>query len=175
MLSEHKAIHGLFTAFLSWGMLASFAPADSAYSATPAEDDPLAFYTPDAHFKATTLPDWVWNRPLQGYADNEAHIEAAAKAGVQIIYSSSAAVYYPLKRNDPKSGLTPEQETALKGQVARANSHDMKIVIAGQASVTNLSHLIRLHPEWAMHPTDDPAFEEKPQAGSPPGHTRILP
>ncbi len=119
-----------------------------------------AWYVDDLEFKPIEVQPWVYDRPLTAFGDNEADLQRAIDAGVQIFHTAGGPIYWPLRRDDPRSSMPAEPAARLRKFVAAAHDRGMKIVVSGQPSGVPLD-LIKAHPEWLMHSRDDPEFEKK--------------
>ena len=121
----------------------------------------LPFVTPDAKFEAVQPPDWVLDgaaKVFLGLEDIPA-IEEAGKLGATILHAGGPAPYYPLRRDDPRSGVAePEKSIYLKG-IAAAKKQGMRVIlgISPYAPV----EMVRQHPDWMHHATDDASIREK--------------
>lgn len=119
----------------------------------------LSFHTADKDFKPIEPAPWVYDCTLQGFIDDLKQTEAACRLGVQVVQSSiGMAVYYPLRRDDPTSGLPAERAKALRDIVALAKSHRARIVAA--ISPYAPANLIKLHPDWLSRLEDNDGVEK---------------
>lgn len=138
-------------------VLAGFLPLRAA------TDPPLPFLTPDRAFVGVEPPAWVLDGVASvflGLEDLEG-IDAAAAVGATILHAGGPAPYYPLRRDDPQAGVPAAERVRLRAGIARARQHGMRVVlgISPYAPV----EIVRQHPDWMLHPTDDPAIAAKAQ------------
>jgi len=119
----------------------------------------LSFHTPDKDFEPIEPAPWVYDSAVQGFIDDLKQTEAACRLGVQVIQSSiGMAVYYPLRRDDPSSGLPAERAKALRDIIALAKKNQARIVAA--ISPYAPANLIKLHPDWLSRPEDNDKVEK---------------
>jgi hypothetical protein len=122
---------------------------------------PLPFLTPDSEFKGVAPPEWVRQATgtvFMGLQDLDG-IEAAAAAGVPVLHTGGLSVYYPLRLDNPASGVaTAEREVMEKG-IAKAKGLGMRVIL-GISPYAPVEY-VRQHPDWLLHGTDDPAVREK--------------
>ena len=123
--------------------------------------EPLPFLTSDAEFRGVEPPDWVLDGAVKIFLalEDRAAIDEAAATGVTVVHAGGPSPYYPLRRDDPASGVPAEESETLRNGIARAKQHGMRVVlgISPYAPV----EMVRQHPEWMRHDTDDPAIREK--------------
>jgi hypothetical protein len=121
------------------------------------------FLTPDSDFRGVEPPGWVLDGAVKLFLPLEDHglIDEAAAAGVTVVHAGGPAPYFPLRRDDPSSGVPAEEKARLLGGIARAKHHGMRVVlgISPYAPV----EMVRQHPEWMHHATDDPSIRAKAQ------------
>lgn len=122
---------------------------------------PLPFFTPDAAFKGVEPPDWVLDGVVKVFLALEDHtsIDETAAIGATIIHAGGPSPYYPLRRDDPKSGVPEPEKGRMLAGIARAKQHGMRVVLG--VSPYAPVEIVRQHPEWMHHGTDDPAIREK--------------
>ncbi|MES2706347.1 MAG: alpha-amylase family protein [Verrucomicrobiota bacterium] len=121
----------------------------------------LPFLTPDAEFQGVEPPGWVLEGTgtvFMGLEDLEG-IAAAAAAGVTVLHTGGPSLYYPLRRDDPASGVPAAESTVMKAGIAKAKALGMRVIlgISPYAPV----EIVRRHPDWLLHGTDDPGVREK--------------
>jgi len=125
--------------------------------------DPLPFLTPDEEFRGVEPPDWVLDGAVKVFLplDDHAAIDEAAAAGVTVIHAGGPAPYFPLRRDDPSSGVPAEERAQLLAGIAKAKAHGMRVLlgISPYAPV----EMVRQHPEWMRHEADDPSIREQAQ------------
>jgi hypothetical protein len=121
----------------------------------------LPFLTPDADFKGVDPPDWVLDGAVKVFLGLEDHvaIDETAAIGATIVHAGGPSPYYPLRRDDPKSGVTDPEKTRLTTGIARAKQHGMRVILG--VSPYAPVEIVRQHPEWMHHAADDPAIREK--------------
>jgi hypothetical protein len=123
-------------------------------------DDVLSFHVPDRQFQPAEVPNWIWDRPLETVVVSLEQIDVAAKAGIQIAHiANGGAAYYPLKRDDPKSGMPAKNSESLKAQVARCNGYGMKTICAMWPYPPQ--EMMKMHPEWIGRSKDDDSIEKE--------------
>jgi len=152
---HHRHTVNVTKIILALVLLSLPAPARSTTSS-----DLPSWYMDDLDFKPVEVQPWVYERPLSAFADSEADLQRAIDVGVQILHTGGGPIYWPLRRDDPGSGMPVEAAARLRKFVAAAHLHDMKIVVSGQPSGVTLE-LIKAHPEWLMRREEDPNFDDK--------------
>lgn len=119
------------------------------------------FVTPDAEFENVEPPGWVLDGAVKVFLPLEDHtaMQECADIGATIIHAAGPSPYYPLRRDDPNSGVPEPEKSRLLGGIAQAKTLGMRVVlgISPYAPV----EIVRQHPEWMHHPTDDPAVRER--------------
>lgn len=117
--------------------------------------------TPDETFQATSPPAWVLDGVAKVFLsiDDSAGIRSAAEIGATVLHSGGASVYYPLRRDNPSSGIPPQEFEKIRAGVAVAKSNGLRVVlgISPYAPV----ELVRQHPDWIVHPTPDTSIQAK--------------
>jgi hypothetical protein len=125
-----------------------------------AAEDVLAFHVKDRDFKPVEVADWVYDgvvkvfvTPVENAPAVFDEIDKAAADGATVIHTSGFDPYYPLVRDDPKSGLSPAKSAAIRAAVARAKSHGMRVIF-GIGPIPPLP-IVKAHPTWLLYPTDE--------------------
>ena len=125
-----------------------------------AADDILSFRVKDRDFEPVEPPDWVYDGVIKGFVTGVENapavfdeIDKAAADGATVIHTVGFNPYYPLVRDDPKSGLSAEKSAAIHAAVARAKSHGMRVVF-GVGPFPPLE-VVKTHPEWLQYPTNE--------------------
>ncbi|RYD35264.1 MAG: hypothetical protein EOP86_08945, partial [Verrucomicrobiaceae bacterium] len=121
----------------------------------------LPFLTPDSEFKGVEPPEWVRQATgtvFMGLQDPEG-IEAAAGAGVTVLHTGGPSMYYPLRRDDPASGVPEEEKAMMEKGIAKAKGLGMRVIL-GISPYAPVEYA-RRHPDWLLHGTDDPSVREK--------------
>lgn len=119
------------------------------------------FLTLDSQFTGVNPPPWVLDgvaKIFLGLEDIQS-IDEAGQLGVTILHAVGPSPYYPLRREDANSGVPkPEGAKLLKG-IAAAKQHGMRVILGvfPYAPV----EIVRQHPEWMYHASDDPAILAK--------------
>ncbi|MFN0127812.1 MAG: ThuA domain-containing protein [Verrucomicrobiales bacterium] len=110
-----------------------------------------------------TPPDWVLDGAVKLFVPLEDHavIGEAAAAGVTVVHAGGPAPYWPLRRDDPASGVPADERARLEGGIAVAKRHGMRVVLG--ISPYAPIEMVRQHPEWMRHEADDPTIREKAQ------------
>ncbi len=119
------------------------------------------FLTADRDFVGVVPPDWVLDGAVKVFLSLEDHaaITQAAELGATVLHAGGPELYSPLRRDDPTSGLPPEVREPLAAGIAHAKSLGMRVVLG--ISPYAPIEIVRAHPEWIHHPTDDPAHRER--------------
>ncbi len=130
-------------------------------AAAAAAAEPLPFLTPDNEFKGVEPPDWVLDGAVKAFVALEDHqaIDELAATGATVIHAGGPSPYYPLRRDDPASGVPAVEKARLTGGIAKAKQHGLRVVLG--VSPYAPVEIVRQHPEWMFHATDDPAIREK--------------
>ncbi len=127
-----------------------------------AQVSPAPFITPDNQFRAVEPPDWVLDGAVKVFLpiDDFKGIEETAAIGATILHAGGPEIYYPLRRDNPTAAGLPaaEREKLLKG-IQHAKRHGMRVVL-GVSPYAPIP-IVREHPEWLHHATDDPAIAHK--------------
>lgn len=121
----------------------------------------LPFVTPDSQFRSVDPPDWVLDGAVKVFLplDDLKGIEETAEIGATILHAGGPEIYYPLRRDDPNSGIpVAEREKLLKG-IQHAKRHGMRVVL-GVSPYAPIP-IVRAHADWLHHATDDPAIASK--------------
>lgn len=123
----------------------------------------LTQLTRDEDFKGTQAPDWVLDGVAKVFLpiDDTKAIDEATEAGATVLHAGGPSPYYPLRKDDPKSGIPSEEFKRLKDGVAYAKSKGMRVVLG--ISPYAPIEIVRQHPDWIHHPTDDPAIQSRVQ------------
>lgn len=131
------------------------------FLSTPALAEPFPFLTADADFRGVEPPDWVLDGAVKIFLALEDHaaVDEAAATGVTGVHAGGPAPYYPLRRDDPASGVPAEEKARLLAGIARAKHHGLRVVLG--ISPYAPIEMVRQHPDWMRHDTDDPAILEK--------------
>jgi len=123
--------------------------------------EPLPFLTADADFKGVEPPDWVLDGAVKVFLPLEDHqtIDEVAAIGATVVHAGGPSPYYPLRKDDPASGVPAEEKAKLMAGIVRAKQHGMRVVLG--VSPYAPVEIVRQHPEWMLHATDDPSIREK--------------
>ncbi len=121
----------------------------------------LPFLTPDARFHGVEPPDWVLDGAVKAFVGLEDHqsIDELAALGTTVIHAGGPSPYYPLRKDDPDSGVPAAERAKLEAGIAVAKKHGMRVVLG--VSPYAPVEIVRQHPDWMRHDTDDPAIREK--------------
>lgn len=133
----------------------------SGQAAAVGEEKDFPFLTPDAEFKGIEPPDWVLDGAatvFMGLEDLEG-IQAAAAAGVTILHTGGPSPYWPLRRVDPASGVPEKEAAVMRKGIALAKKLGMRVILG--VSPYAPVEIVREHPDWLLHGTDDPAVQQK--------------
>ncbi len=97
-------------------------------SSTPAD---LPSVTPDAEFVGVDPPGWVLDGAAKVFLSLEdpASMEEAAKIGATILHAGGPSLYYPLRRDDSRSGLAEPERSKLLAGIAAAKKCGMRVVL----------------------------------------------
>src|SRR5689334_15132582 len=100
------------------------------FTAALASAAPLPFYTKDADFKGVEPPDWVLDGVVKVFIGLEdlKSIDETAAIGATIVHAGGPSPYYPLRKDDPKSGVPEPERTRLITGIARAKQHGMRVI-----------------------------------------------
>ena len=143
------------------GDLSSFAQAPAA-PAAPAERiklSDLKFYTPDQDFKPVEPAQWVYDGVQKVFLfqiekpETREYLRELKAQGVTVVHTGGPDPYWPLLRDDPKSGPPAEQRALLKDNYAFLRSLGMKIVI-GISPYAPIEY-VHKHPEWRLKGSPD--------------------
>ena len=120
-----------------------------------------SFLTPDSQFTGVNPPNWLLDgvaKIFLGLEDIQS-IDEAGKLGVTILHAAGPSPYYPLRREDPNAGVPKTEETKFRKGITAAKQHGMRVVLGvfPYAPV----EIVRQHPEWMHHASDDPAIRDK--------------
>jgi hypothetical protein len=120
-----------------------------------------AFHTPDSEFKSVEPPAWVLDGVVKVFLPLEDHaaIKECADIGATVIHAGGPSPYYPLRKDDPNSGVPEPERSRLLGGIAKAKARGMRVLLG--VSPYAPVEIVRQHPEWMHHATDDPAIREK--------------
>jgi hypothetical protein len=125
--------------------------------------DDLSFLTPDEAFQGVVAPTWVREGVVKVFLglEDTAAIERVADLGASIVHSGGPALYYPLRSQDIRSGIPEPERLKLERGIAVAKKRGLRVLlgISPYAPV----ELVRQHPEWMLHPTDDTSIQAKAQ------------
>src|SRR6187551_1807959 len=93
--------------------------------------EPPAFYTKDADFKGVEPPDWVLDGVVKVFLglEDQTSIDETAAIGATIIHAGGPSPYYPLQKDDPKSGVPEPEKGKLLAGIARAKQHGMRVIL----------------------------------------------
>jgi type 1 glutamine amidotransferase len=129
-------------------------------SAARAADDLRPFHVPDREFAPVEPAAWVRDGAVKVFLsiDDLQTVDEVAALGVTIVHSGGPWPYYPLRRDDPNSGLAAEEAAKLRAFVARAKSHDMRVLV-GIMPLAPVE-IAKQHPDWVLHPTDEAKHRE---------------
>lgn len=117
--------------------------------------------TSDEDFIGVTPPAWVRDGVAKVFLslDDIVGIRETAEIGATIVHAGGPSPYYPLRKDDPKSGVPePERSKIVRG-VAEAKKHGMRVILG--VSPYAPVEIVRQHPDWMHHATDDPSIQEK--------------
>lgn len=123
----------------------------------------FSFLTPDAKFQGVEPPAWVLDGAVKVFLPLEdvASIERAADLGATVLHAGGPSLYYPLRATDANSGVPePERSQLLRG-IAVAKKRGMRVVLG--VSPYAPVEIVRQHPEWMQHPTDDTSIQARAQ------------
>lgn len=123
-----------------------------------AQDPLLSFHTPDQDFQPVDVPAWVYESPCIGFVGDDL-LERAVQSGVQVVHAGHAEAYYPLRRDDPVSGLPGKFKEELTQRVARIHGLGMRFVCGTSPFAPEA--VVREHADWLTHPEDNASIEEK--------------
>lgn len=121
----------------------------------------MEFHLQDEDFEPVQIPDWVWESPVQTFdmrAPNFRDITKSAELGAQVVHNFGIKPYWPLKKDDPDSGVEPDVAADAKARIDKAHSLGMRYCfgVYPWAPIP----LLRMHPEWAVHPEDNDKIEQ---------------
>jgi len=133
----------------------------TASQAVLGAEDLLAFHLKDKDFKPIEPAAWVYEGILKAFVplEDTQTIDELATLGVTVIHSGGPWPYYPLVKDDPKSGVPADEKARLQVGVARAKQHGMRVLV-GIMPLAPIS-IVKQHPDWMLHHTDDPAIMKK--------------
>ena len=129
-----------------------------------AADDPLAFHVKDKDFVGVTPPAWVLDGAVKVFLPIEDHkaIDEAAAVGATVLHAGGPWPYYPLLRDDPRSGIPEAEKAKLVAGINHAKSRGMRVIL-GIMPLAPVP-MVKQHPDWMLYPTDDPAIAKKAEA-----------
>ncbi|MBL8889222.1 MAG: beta-galactosidase trimerization domain-containing protein [Planctomycetaceae bacterium] len=116
----------------------------------------VPYLTPDRQFTSVQAPAWVKEGAVKVFLslDDQASIAETAAIGATIVHAGGPALYYPLRRDDPQSGIPePERSQLLKG-INFAKQQGLRVILG--VSPYAPIEIVQQHPEWMHHATDDP-------------------
>lgn len=121
----------------------------------------LPFLTPDADFHSVDAPDWVLDGAVKVFLslDDLKSIEETAAIGATVLHAGGPSPYYPLRKQHPQSGVPEPERSKIHRGIEHAKKHGMRVVIG--VSPYAPVEIVREHPEWMHHATDDPSIAEK--------------
>lgn len=124
---------------------------------------PPEVLTPDSKFEGVEPPAWVLDGAVKVFLPLEdlKGIEETSAIGATILHAGGPSPYYPLRRDDPASGVPEAERTKLLAGIAHAKKHGMRVILG--VSPYAPVEIVRQHPEWMHHATDDPAIAQKAQ------------
>ncbi len=119
------------------------------------------FLTPDSRFEAVQAPNWVLDGVVKVFLSLDDHrsIDETAAIGATIVHAGGPSPYYPLRADHPQSGVPADEREKLVAGIARAKRHGMRVVLG--VSPYAPVEIVRKHPEWMHHASDDPTIVEK--------------
>lgn len=132
-------------------------------TASADEIDRYPFLTHDRDFQTVQPPDWVLDGAAKVFLPLEDHdaISQAAELGATVLHAGGPELYYPLKRDAADSGLEQTTRATLLAGIQHAKRCGMRVVL-GVSPYAPIP-IVRQHPEWIHHPTDDPNHAAKSQ------------
>lgn len=118
----------------------------------------VPYLTPDREFVGVQAPAWVKEGVVKVFLslDDQASIAETAAIGATIVHAGGPALYYPLRRDDPQSGIPePERSQLLQG-IAFAKQHGLRVILG--VSPYAPIEIVQQNPEWIHHATDEPSL-----------------
>ncbi len=130
-------------------------------SAIVAQIAPSEYLTPDSKFEGVEPPAWVLDGAVKVFLPLEDHkaIEETAAIGATIVHAGGPSPYYPLRKDDPNSGIPEPEHSKLIAGITHAKKHGMRVILG--VSPYAPVEIVRQHPDWMHHATDDPTIAEK--------------
>lgn len=118
----------------------------------------------DLNFEPVIPAPWVREGAVKVFMSIEdlQTIDEVATLGATIVHSGGPWPYYPLVRDDPHSGIPAAEAAKLKAGIARVKQHGMRVIL-GIMPLAPVP-LVKLHPDWMLHYTDDPAIRKRAEA-----------
>src|SRR4051812_45700810 len=133
------------------GALAIGTAGDDSLASRPAAEL-LAFHVKDRDFKPVEVAPWVYTHTLQAFVAAE-QIDEAATWGVDVVHGSGPDPYFPLMKDDPKSGPPADVRASVKAFVSKARAKQMHVIVGINPAAP--PNLVKAHPEWMLCPTAD--------------------
>ena len=129
----------------------AYAAGEAPATSAPASDL-LAFHVKDKDFSPIEVAPWVKQNLIQAFVNTD-DIDKAAQWGVQIVHGSGPDPYYPLLKDDPKSGPPAKRDAEIRAFVAKAKSHRMRVLVGINPAAPVAT--VKAHPEWMLCTTTD--------------------
>lgn len=119
--------------------------------------------TADSDFQSVEPPAWVLDGAVKVFLPLEDHkaITEAGDLGATILHAGGPSVYHPLRRDDAKSGIPESERKTLQAGIAQAKSKQMRVVLGVSPYAPVV--IVREHPDWMHHASDDPALAARAQ------------
>ncbi len=130
-------------------------------AALTSQVDTHSVLTSDAHFQVVKAPQWVREGAVKVFLPLEdlKAIEETAALGATVLHAGGPSLYYPLRRDDPKSGVPESEKAKLVAGIQHAKRLGMRVVLG--VSPYAPVEIVQQHPEWILHPSDDAKHAEK--------------
>lgn len=123
----------------------------------------VPYLTPDRQFAGVQAPAWVKEGVVKVFLslDDQTSIVETAAIGATIVHAGGPALYYPLRSDDPQSGIPEAERGQLLKGIAFAKQHGLRVILG--VSPYAPIEIVQQHPEWMHHPTDDPTLKDRAQ------------
>ncbi len=152
--------------FYIWLFLILFFQNPTCFS-QPTAEELLAFRIQDGDFQPVKTANWVLDGAVKVFLppvdtpDILIRIEEAISQGIDIdiIHTGGYWPYYPLVRDDAKSGIPPAESEMIRAVASSVHQHKIRLVfgVTPYAPVA----LVRQHPEWMVYPIEEDSITQQ--------------
>ena len=158
-----RTIHLMIIAILCIGFFSQRANAQAKSDANTTTSKMPGFHIQDKDFKPSEVPEWVYESPVQAFdmqwGEGTTDIKKSAELGAKVAHNFGIKPYWPLKKNDPSSGVETTKSIEAKMRIDLAHSLGMHYCY-GVYPFAPIP-LLKLHPDWVIHPEDNDKIEQE--------------